>query len=333
MTKRRISMLLCAAVLTLCMASPPALAADRSAACYYPIEVESYTAGDFDQPRIRKVYQLSLSDDPAGIPTEDFEEYGMTFHLMEMTRKMEVGTDTQPLTKTITTDSKTGDLGEILKQLDPEIEAETEDGYTGTLKLDYNSVQTEVKGYATSTRSLSASRTYPNLSDADLSLIPKTVTDGGKTLNLADVSWSSTTDTEGEDVVTRYTATASYTGTASSRYVTGYTVTADYTGEVAKTSCEVVTYTAIFGCTDVPYSNTAGDCPQGDEEQPPAEDVSTESNPPEGAAHDGEAHSNTPAPSGGAAALSIAGCVGGVAALLAAAYWGYEKIKERRTVT
>ena len=176
MTKRRISMLLCAAVLMLCMASPPALAADRSSACYYPIEVESYTAGDFDQPRIRKVYQLSLSDDPAGIPTEDFEEYGMTFHLMEMTRKTEVGVDTQPLTKTVTTDSKTGDLGEILKQLDAEIEAETEDGYAGVLKLDYNSVQVEVKGYGTSTRNLSASRTYPNLSDADLSLVPKTVT-------------------------------------------------------------------------------------------------------------------------------------------------------------
>lgn len=334
MTKQRISMLLCAAVLTLCMASPPALAADRSAACYYPIEVESYTAGDFDQPRIRKVYQLSLSDDPAGIPTEDFEEYGMTFHLMEMTRKTEVGTDTQPLTKTVTTDSKTGDLGEILKQLDPEIEAETEDGYAGTLKLDYNSVQVDVKGYATSTRSLSASRTYPNLSDADLALVPKTVTEGGKTLNLADVSWSSTTDMEGEDVVTRYTATASYTGTTSSRYVTGYTVTADYTGEVAKTSCEVVTYTAIFGCTDVPYTNTAGDCPQNSEQQPPVGDDPTESNPPDdGSQADGDTAADAAAPSDGTAALSIAGCVGGVAALLAAAYWGYEKIKERRSAT
>lgn len=331
MTKRKIPMLLCAAALTLCMASPPALAADRSAACYYPIEVESYTAGDFDQPRVRKVYQLSLTDDPAGIPTEDFEEYGMTFHLMEMTRKTEVGTDTQPLTKTVTTDSKTGDLGEILKELAPEIEAETEDGYAGTLKLDYNSVKTEVKGYATSTRSLSASRTYPNLSDADLALVPKTVTDGGKTLNLADVNWSTTTDYEGEDVVTRYTATASYTGTASSRYVTGYTVTADYTGEVAKTSCEVVIYTAIFGCTDVPYSNTAGGCPQDGEEQPPAGDGLTESNPPEnGSPADGNTSADATAPSDGAAALSIAGCAGGVAALLAAAYWGYEKIKGRR---
>ena len=34
-----------------------------------------------------------------------------------------------------------------------------------------------------------------------------------------------------------------------------------------------------------------------------------------------------------AAALSIAGCVGSVAALLAAAYWGFEKIKERRSTT
>ena len=333
MTKRRITMLLCVAVLTMCMASPPpAFAADRSAACYYPIEVESYTAGDFDQPRIRKVYQLSLSDDPAGIPTEDFEEYGMTFHLMEMTRKTEVGVETQSLTRTVTTDSKTGDLGEILKQLDAEIEAETEGGYAGVLKLDYNSVQVEAKGYGTSTRSLSASRTYPNLSNADLSLVPKTVTEGGRMLNLADVKWSSTTDMEGEDVVTRYTATASYTGSVSSRYVTGYTVTADYTGEVAKTSREVVTYTAIFRCTDVPYHNTVptqGDCNPGGEGQDAPEDGPTESNSPENSSlANGNTATDTAAPSGGSAALSIAGCVGGVAALLAAAYWGFEKIKE-----
>lgn len=325
MNKRRISMLLCIAALTLCMASPPALAADRSAACYYPVEVESYTAGDFDQPRIRKVYQLSLSDDPASIPTEDFEEYGRTFHLMEMTRKTEVGTDTQPLTKTVTTDSKTGDLGEILKQLDPEIEAETEDGYSGSLKLDYNSVQVEAKGYKTSTRNLSATRTYPNLSDADLALVPKTVTEGGRTLHLADVKWSSSTDMEGENAVTRYTATASYTGSVSSRSVTGYTVTANYTGEVAKTSCEVVIYTAIFGCTDVP-ANSADDSPQNRGEPSSPEDGSAGS----GSLAGGDTAADVPALSGGAAALSIAGCVGGIAALMAAAYWGYEKIKERR---
>jgi len=319
MIKRRIPMLLCAAALTLCMASPPALAADRSAACYYPVEVESYTAGDFDQPRIRKVYQLSLSDDPSGIPTEDFEEYGMTFHFIEMTRKAEVGVDTQPLTKTVTTDSATGDLGEILKQLDSEIEAETEDGYAGVLKLDYNSVKAEAKGYKTTTRSISASRSYPNLSDADLSLVPKTVTEGGRTLNLADVKWSSSTDMEGEEAVTRYTATASYTGSVSSRYCTGYTVTADYTGEVAKTSCDIVTYTAIFGCSEVPYSDTSAPVASGGPEDAPQESGTPADDP--------------PAPSGGngSTALSIAGCAGGIASLLAAGYWGYEKFKERKS--
>jgi len=288
--------------------------------------VESYTAGDFDQPRIRKVYQLSLSDDPAGIPTDDFEEYGMTFHFIEMTRKTEVGVDTQPLTKTITTDSTTGDLGEILKQLDPEIEAETEDGYAGVLKLDYNSVKAEAKGYKTTTRSLSASRTYPNLSDADLSLVPKTVTEGGRTLHLADVKWSSSTNMDSEEVVTHYTATARYAGSVSSRYCTGYTVTADYTGEVAKSSCEIVTYTAIFGCTEVPYINTEASQEDGTQNCEEPEGTSQVSSNPDVAP-------STPTGGNTSTALSIAGCVGGIASLLATGYWGYEKIKERKTTT
>lgn len=339
MIKRRLFAFLFTAALLLCAASPPAQAADRSASCYYPVEVESYTAGDFDQPRIRKVYQLSLSDDPSGIPTEDFVEYGRTFHLMEMTRKDEVGVDTQPLTKTITTDSSTGDLGEILKQLAPEITAETEDGYTGTLKLDYNSVQAEVKGYKTSTRSLSASRTYPNLSDADLSLVPKTVQEGGRTLNLADVKWSSSTDMEGEDMVVRYTATASYTGSVSNRYATGYTVTADYTGEVAKTNCEIVTYTAIFGCTDASYipnrETTAAVSqedtpPEGEEvifqepEDTPQDPQEAETASPEEA----EAAGSTQPTSNGM--LSFIGCAGGIISLAVAGMWGAEKLKERK---
>ena len=35
---------------------------------YYPISVEEYTYGETEEPRINKVYQLSLSDDPSGIP-------------------------------------------------------------------------------------------------------------------------------------------------------------------------------------------------------------------------------------------------------------------------
>lgn len=237
----------CLAALTLCAAAVPALAAGQE---QYPIEVQEYMEGE--SPRIKKVYQLSLNEDPAGIPTGDFERDGRLYYLLDMTRRDEVGVDTQPYTETITLDSDTGKLEEVLKRLDPELEAATEDGYTGTLALDYTSVTVEAAGYATKTRNLSASRTYPNLSDADVSLIPKTIEDNGKELTLADVQWESAEQMEAGAAVTRYTATATYGGTSSTQYATGYTVTASYTGQVARTDCKVVTYTAIFGSMEAP---------------------------------------------------------------------------------
>ena len=76
------------------------------------------------------------------------------------------------------------------------------------------------------------------------------------------------------------------------------------------------------------YGNTGG------EGQDAQEDGPAGSNPPEDTPQaDGDTVTDTAAPSGGAAALSIAGCVGGIAALVAAAYWGFEKIKERRSAT
>lgn len=237
----------CLAALTLCAAAVPALAAGQE---QYPIEVQEYMEGD--SPRIKKVYQLSLNEDPAGIPTGDFERDGRLYYLLDMTRRDEVGVDTQLYTETITLDSDTGKLEEVLKRLDPELEAATEDGYTGTLALDYTSVAVEAAGYATKTRNLSATRTYPNLSDADVSLIPKTIEDNGKELTLADVQWESAEQMEAGAAVTRYTATATYGGTSSTQYATGYTVTASYTGQVARTDCKVVTYTAIFGSMEAP---------------------------------------------------------------------------------
>ena len=138
------------------------------------------------------------------------------------------------------------------------MEVETEEGYSGILKLDHTSVHVTVDGYKSSTKNHSTTRTFPNLSDADLSLLPKTVTEGGRTLSLATVQWSSSYGDDGEGGASvRYSATASYTGTSTTRYATGYTITANYTGEVAKTGCEIVTYTAIFGSTEATPSEIA----------------------------------------------------------------------------
>ena len=295
--KKRIVMLLCTAVLTLGLTLAPAMA---SVGPFYPIKVEEYTYGPLDELRISKVYQLSLSDDPSGIPTEDFERGGRHYYLLDMIKEDEIGVDTQDYTDTITVDSDTNDLSAILKQLDAHREVTTEDGHTGLLALDYTSVTVEAKGYKTNTRSLSATRTYPNLSDADLDLIPKTITDGGKTLTLGAVEWSG-----GENGY--YTATASYTGTSSTRSATGYTVSASYTGQVAKTDCEVVTYTAIFGNVELT------------EEEKGAETSSQPETP---------APDTTPAETGnGPDLLPILGCVGGVVAVAAVVLWAIQNKK------
>ncbi len=246
--KRTFSMFTAMLLLCAIFAFPAHAAEEGKSSHYYPISVDEYIGGDFDEPRIQKVYQLSLDDDPAKIPTEDFIRNGRLYYLLDMTRQDEIGVDTRSHVQTVTLPSKTNDMERILQTLDAEIEATTEDGYTGTLHLDHTTVKVTTDGYATKTGTVSASRTYSNLSDADLSLVPKSISDNGKNLTLADVQWSNSTDGE----TTRYTATARYTGTTSSKYATGYTVTANYSGEVSKTGCDVVVYTAIFGSVEAP---------------------------------------------------------------------------------
>ena len=278
---KRILTTLCALALVMA-GSATALAAEAASdSSYYPISVEEYTYGDFDELRINKTYQLSLGDDPSLIPTEDFTRNGRHYYLLDMTRKDEVGVDVQTHTETVTKPSDTNNLETILQRLDAEMEVTTEDGYAGILRLDHTSVQVTTDGYATKTNTLSASRSYPNLSEADVSLIPKSIEDKGKTLTLGDVKWSESMDVDGEgNPVTRYTATASYTGTSTRRYATGYTVSANYTGEVSKANCAVVTYTAIFGSekapeeSKTPSSDDKHDADQaGNEENPGTTEV------------------------------------------------------------
>ena len=251
---RKIAMLVCTMLFALSMAIQ-ALAAEQ----FYPSSVEEYMVGD--ALRIKKIYKLSPEDDPSAIVTGDFERDGSLYYLLDIIRSDEMGVDVQTHTETVTLDSDTGVLSEVLKRLDAEMEFTSEDGYTGVLSLEHNSVTVEAKGYKTSTRSLSATRTYSSLSDADLSLIPKTVEDSGKTLELADVQWS---EDEGGET---YTATASYSGTASSSYATGYTVTASYTGEITKTDCEAIIYTAIFGSLELPQEEDEEPEPEPESEE------------------------------------------------------------------
>ena len=152
---KRILTTMCALTLLLA-ASVPALAVEpEQSASYYPTSVEEYMEGD--SPRIKKVYQLSLADDPSQIPTEDFERDGRLYYLLDMTRKDEVGVDIQTITQTKTLASETNNMEKILQSLEPQMEVTTEDGYTGTLTLNHTTVKVAADGYAIRGAVLSAS--------------------------------------------------------------------------------------------------------------------------------------------------------------------------------
>ena len=206
----------------------------------YPAEVRA--SEENGVYRLEKVYYLTAKDDPATIPTADFEREGHTYTLLDLLKNDQTETDTREHIEVVTLESKTKDMAEILKMLEPKLEVKTEDGYEGVLSLDHTTIQVEAAGYGTSSRTVTAERTYPNLSDADVSLVPKSVNENGRTLTLADVSWqeAAVDPTDGYDIPIRYTAVASYTGTATSKYATGYTVTADYKGDVTRTSCDTI---------------------------------------------------------------------------------------------
>lgn len=175
------------------------------------------------------------------------------------------------------------------------MEVTTEDGYTGVLTLDTASIKVEAAGYKSSSRTVTATRSYPNLSDADTSLIPKTIEDGGRTMTLADVQW--------QEAGGFFHATASYTGTATSKYATGYTVTAEYAGEVVKTIAGETVYTAVFSGTPITPA------PSGEAPEKPAP-----------ASPDTPAPTESPAPSSGGSwkwllLLPVGGAAAGLAFL------------------
>ena len=267
--KKQLCMMLCTAAM-LCSMSGPALAADADTitesagetlpllvsapAAVYPAEVRASEENGI--AHLEKVYYLTAKDDPTAIPTADFEREGKTYTLLDLLKNDLTETDTKEYIEVLTLDSKTKDLEEIIKTLEPELEVVTEDGYSGTLKPNYPSIAVEAAGYKNSSWTVSAKRTYPNLNDADISLIPKTIEDSGRTLTLADVDWEEVPTGDMGDFVEafRYTANATYTGTAYSKTATGYTVTVEYGGEVTKTSCDTIVYTAVFTANGVASS-------------------------------------------------------------------------------
>ena len=240
--KRVLSLLMTAMILSL-VCIPSALAADTSSACY----PTSVTRSE-DGTEIRKVYDLGPEEDPAGIPRSDFQQDGVRYTLVDLLKQELPENESRQHVETVTLESKNKDMASVLELLPQQREFVTDDGLSGTLTLQLDTVQVEVAGYGSSTREVSATRSYPNLASQDTANIPKTIEDNGRTLTLQNISWQTdnTANTDGYAMGDRFTAVATYTGSATSSYIKGYVVTADYSGTVSRIALNRTRYVAIF---------------------------------------------------------------------------------------
>ena len=208
-------------------ADPPEPA--QPSPCYPTAVTRSEDGGE-----IRKMYDLGPEDNPAGIPRSDFEQEGYHYTLTDLLKQELPANESRQHTETVSVNSKSKDMGAVLALLPQTKEFVTEDGLAGTLALKLDTVNVEVAGYGSSTKSVTATRTYQ-----DTQYTPKSISDNGHSLTLQTVNWQ----TEGDG---HFTAVASYSGSATSSYVKGYTVTADYAGTVSRINLNKVRYVAIF---------------------------------------------------------------------------------------
>ena len=258
--KKCVSSLLCL-MLTLCMMAGTALAAENTAGAEEAAPALPETS--MPQPVSAYPAEVRVSEEN-GIYR--LEKMRRSYTLLDLLKNDLTETDTKEHIEVLTLNTNTKDMAEILKLLSSELEVSTEDGYSGVLALDHTSIKVEAAGYKSRSYDVSATRTYPNLSDADTALIPKSVEENGRTLTLADIRWENAAadQMDGYELAMRYTAVATYTGTATSKYATGYVITADYSGEVTRTTCDTVIYTAVFSSAGT-AATLDGDGIQSDE--------------------------------------------------------------------
>ena len=217
------------------------------AAEVYPSKIEYVENGGITE--IHKIYELKADEDPSAIPRYSFEQNGYKYILKDIIEKEIPNFETKEYTEIITVESQTNKIEDILPLIPAQKDITTEDGFSGTMELDISTIDVQSKGTGTSSYTITATRTYPNLAGADLQYIPKTTVENGYTLQFSSVQWQ-TDNTENVDdyaIADRYTAVVTYSGTGTKSYSKGYTVTAEYKGTLSKTSVETTEYTAIFG--------------------------------------------------------------------------------------
>lgn len=92
---------------------------------------------------------MQVDEEPSAQAKQSFEQDGYSFVLTDMLRQELPEQQSKAYTETVTVNSDSKELTAILPLLADTKEITTEDGFTGTLKLDTGSITVEPAGYKT----------------------------------------------------------------------------------------------------------------------------------------------------------------------------------------
>lgn len=251
----------------------------------YPSDVWEFQ--DDSGRQIIKIYELSAGENPAGISRDSFERDGWRYELTDITKRETASAESREHVETVTVDTASREMDEILAQLAPTIDYQSDDGYIGVLTLDINSIAVETGETKKSNYTMTATREYPHLSSNDTALVPKSITQNGATYTLSNVVWRTqgTESVDYDSIPTSYTAVAKYTASGSRTTVSGYITTAEYRGAISKVLTGKTVYTAYFIGTELKppatvYVSQSHDEPEAETTPAPDSDESVESSTP-----------------------------------------------------
>lgn len=199
------------------------------------------------QQRMVKTYVLSPDADPEMLKEPSFDYDGFTYTWAYTTKEEKPFYHVQTVTETVTVETSSKKLDDILEALAPSISYD-DGAFSGELGLDHTTIHTEAAGYANGSRTVTATKTIGPLDRNDMSYVPATTVQDGLTLSLSNVEWQVIgTDLVGEVLApSSYQAIATYSGKSSYSYATGYVTTVEYKGEVTSQGIESVTYTVVY---------------------------------------------------------------------------------------
>lgn len=195
-----------------------------------------------------KTFVVPKTADLYKLVEEPFTEGDFEYQAKEIQKKAVPGDiEKKMVTQTIPVDVPNNNQAEALSWYSPELDYKDEEGFTGRVQLNPETLTLEAKGSKKYSYQITDSKEFLNLVRNDPSSIPRTTTKNGRTLQLVNIDWQIADQTMAGDslIATRYNATAHYAATAQGSRVTGYTANAVYTGEVSrqgesKISCSVV---------------------------------------------------------------------------------------------